>query len=467
MAGSNKVNQEPFTRARSTEVISSLPNAKVVWDEHSRSFHHVMEEINAAPEPRKPESDVVQRLKSVLETFVQRINRDNNPQGARRENGTTSSSIAVQDGTLNVSQSQVLARRSVMRLQQALKGDALKAVQGRLRNAANLKEVMEELKTSFGRPEIIVQTVLSQIRRQVPPKTEKLESLIQFAISVDEMCATVRTNGVEDRYDGPLLDELIGCLPPMVKLMWGLHRITLSKVNLAAFGKWMQTIKQAAQSVTNPAAHSDRNNKYFHTHVTNSPSQNTTEAKCACENGCAQLYECDSYWQKSIADRWNIVKKNYLCKRCLRKHPALCKETSACGKEGCTAKLHPSLHNKAECLEHRIAKDEKPRMMMEQVLKDHIEKGYVRKRKRVASYLPTLTRRSKWFQPQLPLREGDRVLLVDDALPRGCWPMLRISLLPSKDGVVRSVHVQLGTRKILERPAVKISCVNVEPHGGV
>ncbi|XP_049294136.1 uncharacterized protein LOC125769445 [Anopheles funestus] len=396
MAGSNMVNQEPFTRARSTEVIASLPNppfdsstaspvrnANVVWDEISRSFHRMMEEINAAREPRRPESDVVQRLESVLETFVQRMNRDDNPQGARRENGTTSSSIAVQDGTLNVSQSQVLARRSVssklptftgkpeewsvfessfyettelcgfsdgeniVRLQQALKGDALKAVQGRLRNAANLKEVMEELKTSFGRPEIIVQTLLSQIRRQVPPKTEKLESLIQFAISVDEMCATVRTNGVEDRYDGPLLDELVGCLPPMVKLMWGLHRITLSKVNLAAFGKWMQTIKQAAQSVTNPAAHSDRNSKYVHTHVTNSPSQNTTEAKCACENGCAQLYECDSYWQKSIADRWDIVKKNYLCKRCLRKHRAPCKETSACGKEGCTAKHHPSLHNKA------------------------------------------------------------------------------------------------------------------------
>ncbi|XP_049291206.1 uncharacterized protein LOC125768064 [Anopheles funestus] len=308
MAGSNMVNQEPFTRARSTEVISSLPNppfdsstaspvrnANVVWDEISRSFHRMMEELNAAREPRRPESDVVQRLESVLETFVQRMNRDDNPQGARRENGTTSSSIAVQDGTLNVSQSQVLARRSVssklptftgkpeewsvfessfyettelcgfsdgeniVRLQQALKGDALKAVQGRLRNAANLKEVMEELKTSFGRPEIIVQTLLSQIRRQVPPKTEKLESLIQFAISVDEMCATVRTNGVEDRYDGPLLDELVGCLPPMVKLMWGLHRITLTKVNLAAFGKWMQTIKQAAQSVTNPAAHSDRN----------------------------------------------------------------------------------------------------------------------------------------------------------------------------------------------------------------
>ena len=53
----------------------------------------------------------------------------------------------------------------------------------------------------------------------VPPRAEKLETLVQFAVSVDEMCAAVRNNGVEERYDGPVLDELVGRLPPMIKLM--------------------------------------------------------------------------------------------------------------------------------------------------------------------------------------------------------------------------------------------------------
>lgn len=43
---------------------------------------------------------------------------------------------------------------------------------------------------------------------------------MQFAVSVDEMCAAVRNNGVEESYDGPVLDELVGRLPPMIKLMW-------------------------------------------------------------------------------------------------------------------------------------------------------------------------------------------------------------------------------------------------------
>ncbi|XP_035918212.1 uncharacterized protein LOC118516437 [Anopheles stephensi] len=234
------------------------------------------------------------------------------------------------------------------RLQQAPKGDALRAVQGRLRNAANLKEVMQELRSSFGRPEVIVKTLLNQIRRQVPAKADKLETLIQFAVSVDEMCAAVRTSGKQERYDGPVLDELVSRLPPMIKLMWGIHSLNLQNVNLTAFGKWMQSIKQAAQSVTPPASCLEpSNSKYVNAHSTNYSSQNCTETKCACDDGCAELQDCVAYWQMNIADRWDFVKRRYLCKYCLRKHRAPCKESRQCGKDGCTMKHHPSLHNKA------------------------------------------------------------------------------------------------------------------------
>nr|XP_049462573.1 uncharacterized protein LOC120959205 isoform X2 [Anopheles coluzzii] len=276
----NIVNLEPSTRARSTEVITPVSNppndpskarptqtADSPLDNLSRTFQRFLEE---AREPRRQEPDVIQRLESVLNTFVQRMNQEQNPQGSRRDNlGSTASCSS--DTTLNINQSQILARHSVnaqlptfagnpeewsvfenafyettelcgfsdgeniIRLQQALKGEAFKTVQGRLRKAANLKEVMQELKSSFGRPEVVVKTLLSQIRRQVPPRAEKLETLVQFAVSVDEMCAAVRNNGVEERYDGLVLDELVGRLPPMIKLMWGIHSLTLSKVNLAAF----------------------------------------------------------------------------------------------------------------------------------------------------------------------------------------------------------------------------------------
>uniref|UniRef100_A0A182YQT0 Uncharacterized protein n=1 Tax=Anopheles stephensi TaxID=30069 RepID=A0A182YQT0_ANOST len=69
-------------------------------------------------------------------------------------------------------------------------------------------------------------------------------------------------------------------------------------------------------------------------------------------------------------------------------------------------------------------------------------------KKWVASYRPTLTRRTKWFQPCKPLQEEDVVVIIDENLPQGCWPKGRvIRTIQSKDGAVRRVHVRLATGK--------------------
>uniref|UniRef100_A0A2M4AV77 Putative bel-2 cq-i n=1 Tax=Anopheles triannulatus TaxID=58253 RepID=A0A2M4AV77_9DIPT len=85
-------------------------------------------------------------------------------------------------------------------------------------------------------------------------------------------------------------------------------------------------------------------------------------------------------------------------------------------------------------------------------------------KKWVASYLPTLTRRSKWHQPAKPLQEGDLAVVVDASLPRGCWPVGRIvKLVPSKDGTVRRVLVKTARGKVLERPAIKVAALDIQP----
>ena len=107
----NIVNLKPSTRARSTEVISPISNppndpskaipiqtANFQLDNLSRTFQSFLEE---AREPRRQEPDVIQRLESVLNTFVQRMNQEQNPQGSRWDNlGSTASCSS--DTTLNV-----------------------------------------------------------------------------------------------------------------------------------------------------------------------------------------------------------------------------------------------------------------------------------------------------------------------------------------------------------------------------
>ncbi|XP_058825386.1 uncharacterized protein LOC131685572 [Topomyia yanbarensis] len=79
----------------------------------------------------------------------------------------------------------------------------------------------------------------------------------------------------------------------------------------------------------------------------------------------------------------------------------------------------------------------------------------------IADYLPTLTRRTKWFCPAKPIEVGDIVVLVDETLPRNCWPKGRIiDAVRSKDGQVRRAMVQTASG-ILERPAIKLAVLDV------
>uniref|UniRef100_A0AAG5DPK9 Integrase catalytic domain-containing protein n=1 Tax=Anopheles atroparvus TaxID=41427 RepID=A0AAG5DPK9_ANOAO len=79
----------------------------------------------------------------------------------------------------------------------------------------------------------------------------------------------------------------------------------------------------------------------------------------------------------------------------------------------------------------------------------------------VRDYLPTLTRRSKWFHPVKPVEIGDVVLIADGNLPRNCWPKGRIiAVAEAADGQVRSATVKTANALIV-RPATKIAVLDV------
>ena len=71
-------------------------------------------------------------------------------------------------------------------------------------------------------------------------------------------------------------------------------------------------------------------------------------------------------------------------------------------------------------------------------------------------YLTTLQQRSKWVKSRQNLRIDDIVLLVDNSVPRGQWPLGRVcSLKTSKDNMVRTVDV-LTQKGIVTRPITKL-----------
>ncbi|CAB3992107.1 Hypothetical predicted protein [Paramuricea clavata] len=92
-----------------------------------------------------------------------------------------------------------------------------------------------------------------------------------------------------------------------------------------------------------------------------------------------------------------------------------------------------------------------------QIMSDHFWKRWLHE------YLPTLQQRQKWATPQRNLAEavGDLVLLVDENLQRGHWPLGRVTkVFPGKDGLVRIAEVK--TKNVLKRPIQKLCFLEVD-----
>uniref|UniRef100_A0A182NDR5 PHD-type domain-containing protein n=1 Tax=Anopheles dirus TaxID=7168 RepID=A0A182NDR5_9DIPT len=252
---------------------------------------------------------------------------------------------------------------NMQRLREALKGQALKAVKRRLYYGENLPEVIETLKTMYGRPELVISTLLDKIRRTPVPKMERLETLVDYGLEVEEICATVRSSGVERTYDGPILEELVERLPAVLRLNWGMHCDTLSSVTLAQFAQWMTKVKKGALRVSprSTLREEKRIVKHVNTHATNQsnaqPRRTSTATdhnkpdasyvvlkSCACSDNCRRLVECDEFLRMNAENRWKYVTENHLCHGCLRRHQRQCRLQHPCGKTGCNKQHHTLLH---------------------------------------------------------------------------------------------------------------------------
>lgn len=257
---------------------------------------------------------------------------------------------------------------NLLRLQRCLRGKALDAVRYRLLHPSNLAGVIITLRTLFGRPEIIVHSLVSKIRDMPPPKAEKLNTLIEFGVAVQNVCATIKACGLDEYLcNVALLQELVDRLPPSIKLNWAMHRLTLASITLSSFGDWLGQLVEAACAVTVTPTYSSSNaerrlrkeNNFINVHI--EELENTTDSreikttthqtyarKCpACKGVCKTLADCRRFQAMSITNRWSIIKDNRLCRKCLRKHFGACEVRTPCGRNGCNFMHNAMLHDDA------------------------------------------------------------------------------------------------------------------------
>lgn len=119
-------------------------------------------------------------------------------------------------------------------------------------------------------------------------KLYKLESIISFALQVDNLCATMEISRLISYQQNPsLLKELVDKLPAQMRLNWALYKSNFENVTISTFSSWITEIAEAASEVVHFQAvelkkpesknenknHSKRKYEYMNTHIHESMSK--------------------------------------------------------------------------------------------------------------------------------------------------------------------------------------------------
>lgn len=248
------------------------------------------------------------------------------------------------------------------RLERSLHDRALAAVKSLLLHPENVPTIMSRLRVLFGNPEVIVETMIKRIRAMPPPKTDRMGSIIDFGVAVQNLCSTIEACQMKEYlYNVALLHEFTGLLPAAMKMNWALHRQTMQSVTLKDFSSWVGNLVEALSKVTGPAEssrHSSQEKRrykeeaYVHTHADPSP-EHESKPCVVCGGPCISIAECKEFLGMDLQSRWTLIKLNKICRKCLNRHFSACEVNKVCNKNGCTYLHHPLLHDESR---HRSAR---------------------------------------------------------------------------------------------------------------
>ncbi|XP_046867753.1 uncharacterized protein LOC124460606 [Drosophila willistoni] len=244
---------------------------------------------------------------------------------------------------------------NMLRLQKSLKGKAYELVRDKLLLPILVPDVINTLKTFFGRPEQTLDRLIDKIRK-INVHKDKLESIVDFAMAVRNACATMEACNLTSHLNNPmLLQELIDKLPTQQKLNWAMHPRNESIPVIKSFSDWLYKIAEAAATVM-PGQSTKANNVNTHSQAHQQPQEGPNNRENGWRQNCKpnlqcvmcastdhQVALCQSFKRLSVDNRQRIINEAKVCYRCLKSHRK-CFSNRDCGIDNCNSKHHPLLH---------------------------------------------------------------------------------------------------------------------------
>lgn len=230
--------------------------------------------------------------------------------------------------------------------------------------------IIDTLETLYGRPEIIIKTLMTDIRDYPPIKPERLDLFMKFAFEVQNVCTIIESLKRENHLNDQLLiEDLVENLPTQEKKDWARYKVGKRNITLKTLSIWLYDLAKLISTVTTPVLSKPSNKKVSGTekidinekaaglervnvHVeSKSPSGKDSKGKqrkfpCpVCKSECSEIEQCPKFKSFDVDNRLNIVKENKLCRICIRRHKGFCRINAICGKNGCQYRHNSLLHN--------------------------------------------------------------------------------------------------------------------------
>ncbi|XP_062539103.1 uncharacterized protein LOC134207395 [Armigeres subalbatus] len=79
----------------------------------------------------------------------------------------------------------------------------------------------------------------------------------------------------------------------------------------------------------------------------------------------------------------------------------------------------------------------------------------------VKEYLPTITKRTKWFKDYKPVEVGDLVVVVEDRVRNGWLRGRVLRVFPGRDGRVRNAEVETASAGVVVRSVAKLAVLKI------
>ncbi|XP_058839467.1 uncharacterized protein LOC131694941 [Topomyia yanbarensis] len=241
------------------------------------------------------------------------------------------------------------------RLERSLYDKALNAVKSLLLHPDNVPVIISRLKTLFGNPESIVETMVHRVRMMPPPKADKMETIVDFGVAVQNLCATIQVCRMDERfYNVALLQELVDSLPSTLKMNWAFYRKQSGACTLLDFNEWLGQMVEALSQVIRPHVWTKSNKlekrgrneeAHIHLHSATLPREENRTACLACSKQCEDLNKCSSFLNMTPSARWTLINQKKICRKCLTKHFKTCDRKIPCDQNGCSYLHHPLLHD--------------------------------------------------------------------------------------------------------------------------